>query len=156
LIDGGMASTAIPPYFPPWECGEKRYIDGGVYAKLPVRTAIERGADQIIALDVSYAMGSPETAHGILGISGYALSLMVEAQTAAELARAKTMGVSLRVLRLRAPLEVPFWDYSKADLLIQKGREMARQSLAEKPVSFPPAWYQRIRSGLAGLRLPRP
>lgn len=153
LIDGAMASTAIPPYFPPWECGKKRYIDGGVYAKLPIRPAIERGADQIIALDVSYAMGSPKTAHGILGISGYALSLMVEAQTTAELAHAKSMGVSLRVLRLLAPLEVPFWDYSKADFLIRRGRELAQQALIEKPVRFPPAWYQRLRSGLAGLRM---
>lgn len=153
LIDGAMASTAIPPYYPPWECGGKHYIDGGVYAKLPVRAAIERGANQVIAVDVTYAMGSRETAHGIMGISGYALSLMVEAQTVAELAWARSTGVSLRVLRLLAPVEVPFWDYTQADRLIERGCELTRKALSEDPVRFPPGWYQRLRSGLTGLRL---
>lgn len=153
LIDGAMASTAIPPYYPPWECVGKHYLDGGVYAKLPVRAAIERGAKQVIAVDVMYAMGSHETAQGIIGISGYALSLMVEAQTVAELAWARSTGVALRVLRLLAPQDVPFWDYTKADALIERGRELTQKALSEEPLRIRPGWYQRMRSGLARLRL---
>src|SRR4030042_1565 len=30
LIGGAMASTALPPYYPPWSVGDERYMDGGV------------------------------------------------------------------------------------------------------------------------------
>ena len=134
LLDGAMASSAVPPYFPPWIVGKQRYLDGGVFAKLPLCVAIERGATQIIALDVTYAMGSSVNAHGVMGMSGYSLSLMIEAQTAFEVAWARMTGVPIRRLTLEAPSDIPFWDYTKADLLIALGRERAAAMLAEKPL----------------------
>jgi NTE family protein len=107
-IDGAMASSAVPPYFPPWKVGNKRYLDGGVFAKLPLCVAIERGATQILALDVTYPMGSASNAHGVMGVSGYSLSLMIQAQTAYEVAWAQMTGIPTRVIELEAPGEVPF------------------------------------------------
>jgi NTE family protein len=149
LLDGAMASAAVPPYFPPWEVDQRHYLDGGVYAKLPLRVALDRGATQILALDVSHAMGSRETAQGVLGISGYALSLMVEAQAAQEIAMTHARGVALRVLRLRAPQDVTFWDYTQADRLIRAGREIARKMLDQEPVPLRPPWWLNLRRRLA-------
>jgi NTE family protein len=134
LIDGAMASSAVPPYFPPWQSGDHRYLDGGVYAKLPLCIAIERGASQIVALDVSYPMGSAVNAHGVMGVSGYSLSLMIQAQTAFEIAWADLTGVPIRVITLEAPSEVPFWDYTKAEFLIERGREIAAAHLVDQPL----------------------
>jgi NTE family protein len=152
LLDGAMASTAVPPYFPPWLLGGLRYLDGGVYAKLPVHAAIQRGATQIIALDVTHAMGSKETAHGVLGISGYAISLMVEAQAKQEVAWAQMMGAVLRVIRLPAPTDISFWDYTQADRLIDIGREVTARELEQEPLRLYPRWWLRMRRGVAGLR----
>ncbi len=133
LLDGAMASSAVPPYFPPWPVGGQRYLDGGVYAKLPLCVAIERGATQIIALDVTYPMGSAANAHGVVGVSGYSLSLMIQAQTAYEVAWAETTGVPIRLIQLEAPSQVPFWDYTQADYLITRGRELAAAELELEP-----------------------
>lgn len=153
LLDGAMASTAVPPYFPPWVVGESRYLDGGVYSKLPIRVAIERGATQVLALDVSHAMGSKETAKGILGLSAYAVSLMVEAQAAQEVAWARSAGVAVRVFRLPAPVDVAFWDYTQAERLLRMGYELAEQQLAEQPLRFAHPVLNRLRSRLASLFL---
>jgi NTE family protein len=152
LLDGAMASTAIPPYFPPWEVARKRYLDGGIYSKLPLYAAIMRGATQIIGIDVSYAMGSLNNARGVMGISGYALSLMVERQTASEIAWSRMKGIELRLLRLEAPADIPFWDYSQADRMIEIGREEARKALMDEPIQVLPKWRLRMRKCIANLR----
>jgi NTE family protein len=133
LLDGAMASSAVPPYFPPWSVGDQRYLDGGVYAKLPLCVAIERGATEVIALDVTYPMGSAKNAHGVMGVSGYSLSLMIKAQVAYEIAWARMRGIPIRVIELEAPGEVPFWDYTRAEFLINRGRELAAAQLKEDP-----------------------
>ncbi len=153
LVDGAMASTAVPPYFPPWETDGRRYFDGGVISKLPLLSAIRRGASQIVALDVSYAMGGLESAKGILGISGYALSLMIENQTAAEIMMAKQTGVHLRVIELEAPNDIEFWDYSQSDRLIVAGREAARRAFDEEPLMLIPSWQLKVRKAIAQLRI---
>ena len=155
LLDGAMASSAVPPFFPPWKVGERRYLDGGVYAKLPLCVAIERGATQIIALDVSYSMGSALDAHSVLGVSGYSLSLMIQAQTAYELAWARMTGVPIRMITLQAPSEVPFWDYTKADFLIDRGRALAVADFEEKPLK-PVSGLSRAINRFRGTRRTHP
>jgi NTE family protein len=150
-IDGAMASSAVPPYFPPWKVGNKRYLDGGVFAKLPLCVAIERGATQILALDVTYPMGSASNAHGVMGVSGYSLSLMIQAQTAYEVAWAQMTGIPTRVIELEAPGEVPFWDYTRADYLIDCGREIAAADIEAEPIKIAPTLSRVFRR----LRRPR-
>lgn len=152
LLDGAMASSAVPPYLPPWKVDGERYLDGGVYSKLPLMVAVARGATRILALDVTYAMGTRSTAEGTIGVSGYALSLMVEAQTAMEIEWARMTGVDLHIIQLLAPTEVPFWDYTRAEDLIERGRRIVKQSLERRPVRFSPAW--RIMLRMAARKLP--
>jgi NTE family protein len=153
LLDGAMASSAVPPYLPPWNVDGERYLDGGVYAKLPLMAAIARGATRIIALDVTYAMGTRSTAEGTIGVSGYALSLMVEAQTALEIEWARMTGVDLRIIELLAPPEVPFWDYTQADRLIERGYRLADASIRAKPIRLLPSWRVRLRMGIRNIPL---
>lgn len=151
LIDGALASTAIPPYFPPWQIGNKRYVDGGVVAKLPIRSAVERGATQIIALDVNNALGSAQKASDIFGISSYAISLMADNQTKEALDWARMLGVEIRVIRLLAPPEVDFWDYGQAGYLYELGRRMTEEELEGKPMHLSSGWRAHIRQGVTRL-----
>jgi NTE family protein len=152
VLDSVMASTAIPPYFPPWECGGQRYLDGGVLSKLPVRAAIERGATQIIALDISYPLGSLEGAHGMIGISGYALSLMMEYQKKLEIEWVTEAGCPIYLIDLSVPDEMEFWNYEQPELLLSRGRELAQSRLDSEPLIILPEWRLWIGRVAAKLR----
>jgi NTE family protein len=148
LVDGAMASTALPPYFPPWRVGDYRYVDGGLISKLPIRSAIERGATQLIAVDVRGGLGSPQSANDLIAICGYALSLMSDNQAQSEISWAKSTGVALRVIVLSAPDNVSFWDYSQSGYLYETGYQSAKRALEEEPLQIFPTWQLQVRKNL--------
>jgi NTE family protein len=150
LIDGAMSSTAIPPFFGPWRVDGRRYLDGGVNTKLPLDVAVQRGADQILALDIVDAMGALERAKDMTSISSYALSLMVERLTRREIEQVRDSGVGLKVITLQPPPEVAFWDYGHADLLIELGRAQAENALVQQAFVRDPRLLIRARRALAG------
>jgi NTE family protein len=145
LIDGAMASAAVPPYYPPWEVDGRRYIDGGVLAKLPLQAAVERGASHLVAINISNVMGSRRTAQGVLGLTGYSVSLMLEKMMWAEVAEIQRQGVPLKLIHMDAPQEIPFWDYTKADELMALGRAQAEAELAAEPLSGEGHWRDLVR-----------
>lgn len=149
LIDGAMSSTALPPYLPPWRAAGRRYLDGGVLSKLPLLPAIERGATQIVAINVTNVAGHADTARGMVSIAGYALSLGIEGMTQREVDLARRTGVELRLLDLNAPADVAFWDFAHADRLIAAGRKAAQAWLDESPLQFRSAWRTAVRVRLA-------
>lgn len=53
LVDGLLASCALPPFFEPVVIDGKQYVDGGVVCNVPVRKAIEEGCDEIFVLSIS-------------------------------------------------------------------------------------------------------
>lgn len=149
LIDGAMSSTAIPPFLPPWRAGGRRYLDGGVRSKLPLLAAIERGATQIVAINVVGILGGPETARGMRGIASYAISLGIDQMTEGEIDLARCTGVELRLLNLRAPSDVAFWDFAHAERLVVAGQKAAQEWLDEAPLRFRSSWRTAVRVGLA-------
>jgi predicted acylesterase/phospholipase RssA len=149
LIDGAMSSTAVPPFYPPWKVGDFRYLDGGLVAKLPLMAAIERGATQIVALDIQDAMGSLNTAETMINIVGYSLSIMTEDQTRREIEAAQGIGVSVRVIKLKPPPDIDFWNYEEVERLIEMGRMQTEEALQEEPIRLAPQWQLRMRQTLA-------
>lgn len=130
VLDGLMASSAVPLLFPPWTVDGVRYVDGGVLAKLPLRVAVERGATDIVALDVKDSMGSNGNVQGMMAIAGRATSLMTAQQVEAELAWARSAGVRVRHLPL-VHGNTLFWDFTHADELIALGRAAAEVFLEQ-------------------------
>ncbi|OGO51118.1 MAG: hypothetical protein A2148_07135 [Chloroflexi bacterium RBG_16_68_14] len=63
-----LASTAIPGVFEPVEIGGQAYIDGGVTANLDLETAVDQGAREILAIDLSHCFdhSSPTSAIGVI------------------------------------------------------------------------------------------
>ena len=52
LIDYILASASIFPALKIYKIGTQKYVDGGYYNKMPIDMAIEKGAKEIIAVDL--------------------------------------------------------------------------------------------------------
>ncbi len=50
LLEGVLASASVPLVFPPRPLADDVYVDGGVLQNVPVRAAVELGAERIIAV----------------------------------------------------------------------------------------------------------
>jgi NTE family protein len=59
VIQATMASSAIPGAFPPVKIGERTCIDGGMVNMVPATVALKRGADFVIAINVSHELPKP-------------------------------------------------------------------------------------------------
>ncbi|HET7089887.1 MAG TPA: patatin-like phospholipase family protein [Anaerolineae bacterium] len=123
IIDGLMATTAIPGFYPPWECDGARYVDGGVVSFLPVQMAVERGATEIYALNVSPASTRTDGLRGTLAISLRAIDLLIQGQGAREIQVYESLyGVTVHHIRLSSEHPIAFWDFRHADHLMAAGR----------------------------------
>jgi NTE family protein len=54
-----LASTAIPGVFAPVEVDGRQYVDGGVVANLDLQTAVDLGARDVLAIDLSHCFDMP-------------------------------------------------------------------------------------------------
>jgi len=52
VLEGLLASTALPPWAVPIEKDDQLLMDGGVVSNLPIEPAMTSGATEIIALDL--------------------------------------------------------------------------------------------------------
>lgn len=52
-----QASCSIPLVLPPVRIGQRRFLDGGLFEKLPVWAAVEMGATRIVAVDCLPSVG---------------------------------------------------------------------------------------------------
>jgi predicted acylesterase/phospholipase RssA len=154
LLDGAMATSALPPYFPPWKVGSLRYVDGAAAVNLPVRVAVEYGADAVLAMNIEGDIIMLEGS-GIINVTGFMLGAMIGQLTANQLEWARNEGVRVNLLRLDAGPVRP-WDFAQADVLIERGRQLASAFLAERKGKIPKGatWKYRIRRLFGGFSRP--
>lgn len=50
LVDGAIASSSVPGVFPPRKLGPDTYVDGGCLQNIPLRAAVDLGADRIFTV----------------------------------------------------------------------------------------------------------
>lgn len=69
LVSALLASAAIPLIFPPVRRGDRKLVDGGIVANVPISIAAEQGAQTLVVLDCGFTVMAPdreETATGRL------------------------------------------------------------------------------------------
>jgi len=69
LVSALLASAAIPLVFPPVQRGDRKLVDGGIVANVPIGIAADQGAATIVVLDCGFTVMAPqqeETATGRL------------------------------------------------------------------------------------------
>lgn len=142
VLEGLLASTALPPLIHPIEKGEQLLIDGSVVSNLPVEAALQQGARTIIALDVSEPRVVPVPGQRFGPFLGKLTYTFEERQTDLELALAAARGVLVHRIVLRGDVPIPVWDFSHTDELIERGYEIACRELARWPQERPARWQR--------------
>jgi NTE family protein len=131
LVDAIMASTSIQPFFPPWSINDRRFTDGGYLSNLPLLAAIERGADQIFALDLTALGGREECKQGLIPILLHEADIILYHLAQFELGQARrTLSVKLHHIQMTDFDGHPLFDFSQTGEMIKRGREIMTQYLA--------------------------
>jgi NTE family protein len=132
VLDGLLASTAIPPWFAPVEKDNQFIIDGGILSNLPIEPALTLGATEIIALDL---MNDPASLPKNVLEATQQLEKLVFAilqrQACVETALAKAQGVPVHYIQLRSSPPVPIWDFSTYRDLIEIGYVIASKKISD-------------------------
>jgi NTE family protein len=127
ILDGVMASAALPPWISPFTDGERLLVDGGVISNLPVRSAIDVGASEIIALDLEPPLNHLEL-HGFGSFFLKLIGTLHRQQSELELTIAQQKKVPICHIRL-CDSAVPIWDFSHTEEFILQGYQIAKEQL---------------------------
>jgi NTE family protein len=136
IVDAILASTAIPPIFPPWFYRGRVLVDGGISDNLPIRVAVQKGASEIYALDI-IKPGPEDDGHwNVMEVVTQSIKDLVDQQRDRDLSMFSTYdGVTLHYMPLYAPRHFAFDDFSHASELIEHGRKLAEAYMKEQSTS---------------------
>ncbi|MGE5139534.1 MAG: patatin-like phospholipase family protein [Rudaea sp.] len=131
LIDAVLASTALPPGWPPIEVGGRQFVDGGVVANVPISIAIDKGADTIYALDLEGGAPYPAV-HGVYPIATRTLAVVVYQQLLRDIERAiRFSQVTLHHIYLGNIFAgISLKDFSHTAEMIERGYQRTLEYLA--------------------------
>jgi len=132
-VDAVTASASIPGVFPPVVVGDQLLIDGGVVNNTPISHAVTLGAERVYVLA---AQAGPRRIDrppaGAIDAAIHALTLLVDARFAADLAR-YAHEVELIVLPAPNSRCVQPTDFDHASRLTADALTACREALAPRP-----------------------
>jgi NTE family protein len=133
VVDAIMASAAIQPYFRPWRYNGRRYADGGLISNLPVMAALERGATEIYALDVTQDSDFGNWEHGLMPLLKREVFLVIDQMRKQELLRARSMlGDKLHHLQYCGYPDLYPFDFSHTTEMLAEGEALASAYLKRR------------------------
>jgi len=130
VLEGLLASTALPPWVHPIETGGRFLIDGGAISNLPIEPAIAHGATEVIALELTNTDDIDLNAHGFVSFLTKYLNTIEARQISLELELARAKDVKVQVVTLKTEMSIPTWDFSHTDELIKCGYRITSQEIA--------------------------
>lgn len=145
VMEGVLASIAIPPWFAPIEKDGQYIVDGGAVSNLPIEPAIRLGATEIIALDLHDPDSYADMNKTIDPLLTKLASAVTHRQRGLELELASARRVSVRHVSLRSTPAVPLWDFKSHQELFKVGYETMNNEMLR--------WSQNNQPALAILRL---
>jgi NTE family protein len=131
VLEGLLASVAVPPWFMPLQKNGRTIMDGGLVSNLPIEPALQMGATEIIALDLNDPTLIPKEN---LSLPQYFQKLLFAASRRhiqLETRIAEMQGVSVRCIDFQGLAKTPMWDFSDYQRLRQAGYEKAKMMIAE-------------------------
>jgi NTE family protein len=144
VMEGVLASIAIPPWFAPIEREGQYIVDGGALSNLPVEPAIRLGATEIIALDLHDDDAYGDVSKTIDPLLTKLASAVTRRQLDLEMELAAARGVSVHYVSLRSMPPVPLWDFKTHRDLFRTGYETMKNEMAgwagnnPRPMAFLP------------------
>lgn len=140
LVDAILASSAIPPVFPPVELRGYQYVDGGVVANVPISVAVSQGATDIYVINLGYSGEAEDPSHGMLPIVQQAITTLIYQQFLDDLADVAALPhITLHNIVISTFGDVPLRDLSQSAAMIAEGYRVTRHYLAQpQPVPARP------------------
>jgi NTE family protein len=148
ILEGVLASTALPPWIEPIERADAWLMDGGAVSPLPIEPAIKAGATQIFALGLIDSRDVSGNAHNFGVFLNRLLYTSENRHLEMELELAKARNISVFYIDLIADEPVPLWDFSQTDKLIEKGYEITVREIEKWRAEELPAWLNFLPAGV--------
>jgi NTE family protein len=139
VMEGVLASIAIPPWFAPIESDGQYIVDGGALSNLPIEPAVRLGATEIIALDLHDANAYGDVSKTIDPLLPKLASAVTRRQLGLEMELASARGVSVQYVSLRSTPPVPLWDFKTHRDLFKIGYEAMKNEMSRWPQKRQPA-----------------
>jgi len=138
LIDAVMASSALPPFLSPWRYEGREYVDGGVLADLPIRVALQTDATEIYAVCIHGQQRLIRRLRGVLGVIGRIVSIVSYQRLLDELGWCGMVADrEIHYIGVEAFEGLRFWDFSRTDEMIEKGRQAGLEYLQLNGLALP-------------------
>lgn len=136
LLPALLASTAMPPYLPSVEHGNRRLVDGGFVANVPIGEAVARGAQCILAMLCHCAQELTQIPRGFLEVQGRVLRIALEQKFRHDLEHYKDRA---KMIVLEPCLNFPpsLLRIEEVHRLIEEGYQFARRELVSYNVKDP-------------------
>jgi NTE family protein len=144
VMEGVLASIAIPPWFAAIEKEGQYIIDGGAVSNLPIEPAIKLGATEIIALDVhdpDVASSANQIVDPLLTKLAFAV---IKRELHLEMELAAAHGIRVRYVNLRSTPPVQTWDFKTHRELFQVGYDIMKNEML--------GWSQKNQPSMEFLR----
>jgi len=129
VLEGVLASVAIPPWVTPMPREGQYLVDGGFVSNLPIEPALKQDVTEIIALDLSDPRTTAVESQRFGVFLERVISTVNHRETEMELALAVGCGVPVRHIILRGKEVVPLWDFTHTEELIVTGYEITCEAI---------------------------
>ena len=151
VLDGLLASVALPPWLMPVRRDGSYLVDGTFVSNLPIEPALELGADEIIALDLSDPRGAPlrETS-GMVTFVENLINTIVQRQIDLELKIAAASKVTVRRMALNRESPLPIWNFQHSEELMRQGYEIALREIERWQPEEQLPWWRKWLTVQAG------
>ena len=132
VVDAVMASTSLPGLFPPQRIGEHLYLDGVLSEAVPLKPAVDAGADTLYVLAVSAASPTPDA--GSPGaILRHSLTILLIPRVRLDALHIPEGGPDLKIIQVPSVgAQVALWDLSGQDDLMERSYQKAAEFLADR------------------------
>jgi len=135
VIDAVMASTCLPGIFPPQRLGDRLYFDGVLSEQVPLKPAIDAGADTVYVLAASHASPPPDV-RSPGQILRHALTILLFPRIRLDALALPDRHPELKIVQIPSVgAQVALWDMSRHDELIEKAYQETKEFLADQQQS---------------------
>ena len=135
VLEGILASAALPPWIHPIEKGDLFLMDGGALSNLAIETAMLQGATEIYALNLPYRGDINKKAHGFGPFWSKLLSAVVDRQVYLEMELAHERGIPVHLIELTIQPPIPVWDFSQPQHQMDSGYQQMKALLTTQMTS---------------------
>lgn len=140
VLEGLLASTALPPWVTPIQRPGQLLIDGGAISNLPIQPALSLGATDIIALDIRDFRDVTPDMQGFGPFLAKLIGTVENRQVEMELELAAARRIRVRRVHLQWIDPVPLWDFSHSADLIQHGYQVMKDEIRNWQPEKRPWW----------------